>query len=442
MRGNFMSSIEKLGGLKQRLTITVPAEEVDKAYKSRLLKVARTAKIPKFRPGKASPAVVEKLYGKAILQEVGSELIQSSLREAVEEHQLRVAGAPDIKMDKILRGEPFKYVVNFEVYPEITLESLAGETIERTQVEITEEDLDKMLEALRKQYAEWKEMDRPAKADDRVIIDFEGTLDGKPFERGSAKDFQLELGSKRMIAGFEEGIEGMKPGESKALDITFPADYPSEDLAGKAAVFNITLQKVMAPELPVLDEQFAERLGIKEGGLEALRQKVRTNMEKEVHHHMENKLKMAVLDKLIERNPIEVPESLIEAEIDHLQQMTRQQVAMQTHKPDEAKKMELPRDPYREQATKRVKLGLLLAEVVKQHKIKADPEQLRARVEEVAASYQDPEKVISWYYTNKQMLSEIESVVLEDQAVAQLMSELEVKDQAIPYEEAVKQIQQ
>lgn len=157
---------------------------------------------------------------------------------------------------------------------------------------------------------------------------------------------------------------------------------------------------------------------------------------------MENKLKMAVLDKLIERNPIEVPESLIEAEIDHLQQMTRQQVAMQTHKPDEAKKMELPRDPYREQATKRVKLGLLLAEVVKQHKIKADPEQLRARVEEVAASYQDPEKVISWYYTNKQMLSEIESVVLEDQAVAQLMSELEVKDQAIPYEEAVKQIQQ
>ena len=438
-----MSFIEKLGGLKQRLTITVPAEEVDKAYKSRLLKVARTAKVPKFRPGKASPPVVEKFYGKTILQEVGSELIQSTLREAVEEHQLRVAGAPDIEMNKILRGEPFKYVVNLEVYPEITLQSLAGETIERMRVEITEEDLDKMLEVLRKQYADWKEVDRPAKADDRVIIDFEGTLGGKLFERGSAKDFQLELGSKCMIAGFEEGIEGMKPGESKALDVTFPADYPSEDLAGKAAVFNITLQKVIAPDLPVLDEQqFSQRMGIKEGGLEALRQKIRTNMEKEVHHRMENKLKMAVLDKLIERNPIEVPESLVEAEIDHLQQMTRQQMAMHTHKPEEAKKMELPRDPYREQATKRVKFGLLLAEIVKQHKIKADPEQLRARLEEVAASYQDPEKVISWYYSNNQMLSEIESVVLEDQAVAQLMSELEVKDQVIPYEEALKQIQQ
>lgn len=438
-----MSSIEKLGGLKQRLTIIVTAEEVEKVYKNYLIKVTRTAKLPKFRPGRASPIVVEKLYGKAILQEVGSELIQSSLREAIEEHQLRIAGTPQIEMNKVLRGQPFQYKVHLEVYPEITLQSLTGETIEQMKVEITDEDIDKMLGELRKQHTEWKEVKRAAQLGDRVVIDFLGTLNGKLFEqKGSTMDFQLELGSKRMIAEFEESILGMKASESKVSNITFPSDYPSKDLAGKVVVFNITLKKVMTPELPLLDEKFVERLGVQEGDLKNLRQTIKTNMEKEIHRLSESKVKIAVLDKLIELNPIEVPESLVEIEINYLQQMTRKQVAIQTDKMKAAKTADLPRDPYRAHAIKRVILGLLLAEVVKQYKIKVDHSQVRARVEKIATSYQDPEKIISWYYSNKTILSEIESGVLEDQAVFQLLREIKIEKQVIPYEKISTQIKQ
>lgn len=435
-----MSSIEKLGGLKQRLTVTIPAKDVDKAYTICLQKVARTVTLPKFRPGKASPAVIEKFYSKFILQEVGSELIQSSLLKVIEEHQLQVAGTPKIKMEKVLRGQSFHYEVNLEVFPKITFQSLTGEIITRPKVEVSEEDINKMIEALHKQHAEWKEVDSAAQAGDKVVIDFEYILDGKSFDHDSVKDFQLELGSKRMIAGFEESIEGMKVGESKTLNVTFPDDYPSEELSGKVAVFNITLHKVMMLKLLPLDDQFVTRLGIKERNLEVLRQKVRMNMEKEVQRFSANKLKMVVLDKLIERNPIEVPESLVEEEINRLKQTTRQKIARQTHKLERVKKIKLVRGTCREQAIKRVTLSLLLAEIIKQHKIKVDPNQVRVLVEEVSASYQKPEKIITWYYSNKQILSEIESIILENKAVAKLLSELEVKDQVMTYEEAVQQI--
>lgn len=442
MGKGFMSSIEKIGGLKQRLTVTVPAEDIEKAYQSRLKKVTKTAKLPKFRPGKAPLKNVEQRLGKSILQEVAGQLVVDTLRRAVEENHLHIAGKPKVELGQVLRGQPLKYVVNYEIYPEITLNTLEGEKVERLNINVSEKDVGNMLESLLTQSAEWKEADRAAKFGDRVIIDFEGTLDGKAFEGRSAKEFLLELGSHHMIPGFEEGIQGIKPGETKAIDVTFPTEYPSEDLASKAATFMIKLHKVLEPALPTFDDKFVEKLGIKEGGVEVLRAKVKENIQKEVHRYAENNLKMTVLDKLVERNPIEVPEVLVEAEIEHLQNMTRQQIASQMGKTEKAKKLELPREPYLELAKKRVVLGLLLGEVIKQHDIQADSAQIRSRIEEIAAAYHPkPEEVVSWYY-NKKVLAEVESVVLEDQAVAVLLNQLEVEERDVPYEEAVQQAQQ
>ena len=436
-----MSSIEKLGGLKQRLTVIVPAEDVDKAYKICLKKVARTVKLPKFRPGKAPLAVIEKFCSKFILQEVGSELIRSSLFKVIEENQLQVAGTPKIKMTQVLRGQSFHYEVNLEVFPRITFQSLTGEVIARPKIEVSEKDINKMIEVLNKQHAEWKEVDGTAQVGDKVVIDFEYTLDGKPVDHNIFKGFQFELGAKCMVTGFEESIEGMKVGEKKTLGVTFPANYPSEELSGKVAVFNITLHKVMTLKLLPFDDHFTKRFGIKENSVEVLRQKVRMHMEKEVQCFSENKLKMIVLDKLIERNPIEIPESLVEKEIDRLQQTIRQKMAiMQTHKMEIAKKIELTQVTCRKQAIKRVTLSLLLSEVIKKHKIRVDPNQVRSLLEQVSASCQEPEKVISRYYSNKKILSEIELIVLENQAVAKLLSDLEVKDQEMTYEEAIQQI--
>lgn len=431
-----MSSIEKVGGLKQRLTVTVPAEDIEKAYQVRLKKVTRTAKLPKFRTGKAPLKNVEQRFGKSILQEVANELVVDSLKRAIEENHLNIAGSPKVEMGKILRGRPLQYVVNYEVYPKITLNTLKGEKVERLNILVSEKDVDNMLESLRIQSAEWKAVDQAAKTGSRVVIDFQGTINGKPFEGGDAKEFILELGSRRMVPGFEEGIEGLKPGETKTIRVTFPTEYFNENLAGKVAIFTIKMRKVLEPELPPLNDRFVEKLGIKEGGVDALRVKVKENMEKEIHRYAEINLKMTVLNKLVERNPIEIPEVLIEAEIDHLQKMTRRQIANQTG--ESAKKIELPRESYVDQAKKRVVLGLLLAEVIKQNNIQPDSVEVRSRVEQIASAYRKPQEVVSWYYNNKKMLSDVESVVLEDQAVAVLLSQLEIKERDVSYDEAVQ----
>lgn len=430
--------IENLEGLRRRLVVEISAEEIEKAYQERLKKIAKTTKLPGFRPGKADPKILEKRYGKEILQEVGNELMQSNVRNAIIEEKVQIAGTPQVEPFEAERNKTLKIVVNYETYPEIELKDMKGVQVERVTAEIMKEDVDKVLEGLRQQNAHWKEVDRPAKEHDRVIVDFEGTIDGEPFEQNAAKDFQMELGAKRMIPGFEEGVEGMKPGEERDINVTFPKEYPSQDLAGKEAVFKIKVHKVLESELPELDDAFAEKLGFKEGGLDKLKAEVRKSMERELDRALSARLKMEVLDKLVELNPIEVPEALVSTEIDHLQQLTRQQLA-QSQSKEQADNVELPREPYIEQAKKRVILGLLLGEVIKQQAIKADPDQVRAKVEEIASTYQKPEEVVAWYYNNKRMLSEVESAVLEDQTVAKLLEQLEVNEKKISYEEAVSQ---
>ncbi len=432
------SSVEMLEGLKRRLKISIPTEVVEKAYQQRLRKVASTANIKGFRVGKVPPSIIEKRFGSGVRKEVADELMQENIQQAVQEQKLQIAGAPKLSYEELSKDKPYECSIEFEVYPEIVLKSLEGLELERLSVDVTDQDIDVMLDKLALQQAEWQEVDRVAENQDKVTIDFVGTLDGTAFEGGTAQGFELELGANQMIPGFEEGIIGMKVGDVKDLPLKFPDNYHSEQLKSKNTVFKITLHKVTAAQKPPIDDIFAEKLGVK-GGLDALRQEAKKNMLKESEQILREKLKQDVLRKLVEVNPIQVPSSLVEYEINHLQDMTRQQIAQRTQKPSEAKEIPLPRDPYIIQAQKRVILGLLLSEFIKKHQIKADADKVRAHIEELAASYHKPEEVISWYYSNSKMLSEVESIVLESQAVERLESELTIEDKSISYEEAIKQ---
>lgn len=430
------SAVEKLEGLQCRLKITIPAEEIETSYQQRLKEVTKNADLKGFRKGKVPPNVVEQKFGKSIRQEIAGDLMQSHFEKALEEHNLQIAGSPEVKSEDYKKGEPLEYEATFEVYPEIELKDLEGESIEKHFAEVTDADIDAMLEKLRKQHSEWEDVDRAAKEGDRVIIDFEGFIDDKPFEGGKANDFQLELGSKQMIPGFEEGVIGAKPNDILTLQVTFPEDYPVQDLAGKPAEFKVTVKKVQEGKLPPIDDELAKKIGI-EGGLDKLREEVRKNMQTELDRFINAKLKSDVLDRLLSRNTVLLPNALIESEIQHLQQMTRQQMAVQQGT-REIPEVDLPREPFVEEAHKRVSLGLLLAEAIKNFEVKLDQDKVREKVNEIAASYQKPEEVISWYYKNKKLLSEIEAAVLEEQVVDKLLEKVNLEEKQSSYDEIME----
>ncbi len=436
-----MPSVQSLEGLKKRLDITIPWEEFNTAFQAHLQKVAKKAKIDGFRPGKVPAKEIERRYGAGILQEVAQELIQKRLADIFsnpENNEFRIAGAPSVNPGEIKKGESLQFTVDFEVYPEVTLADLSDASVEKIAVEVADKDIDNMLEQLRKQQAEWKEVDRPAEEGDKVHIDFEGTLDGEAFENGSAKDFQLELGSKQMIPGFEDGIVGAKVEETREVTATFPDDYPREDLAKKEASFKVTVNKILAPELPEVNDALAEKVGVK-GGLTALREDISKTMTREVDRALKTQLKADILDQLVKANEVDVPNALIDQEIQHLQNMTRQYMQEQGQVSKEAAaKMELPRDHYEGQARQRVVLGLLLGEVIKKYEIKVDQEKVDQKIEEIAAAYEDPSQVVTWYRSNQRMMSEVESVVLEDQAVDKLLEMVQVNEKAMSYDDALK----
>lgn len=431
------SEIEKLEGLQCRLKITVPTEEVEQAYQKRLKEVAKDADIKGFRPGKVPLHIIEKKFGKNIHQEVAGALMQDSFEQAVQEHNLQIAGSPEVNAQELDRDKPIEYEAVFETYPEIEFKDLEGETIQKSVAEISDDDVDDMIEKLRKQHSEWEDVDRAAENGDRVVIDFEGFIDDKPFEGGQAKEFKLELGSKQMIPGFEEGLIGVKAGETVNLNVTFPEKYPVEDLAGKPAEFKVTVHKVQAGKLPPVDDELAKKVGI-EDGLEKLREEIRKNMESELNHLIHSKLKSDVLDRLLNKNTVLLPKALIESEIQHLQQMTRQQMAIQQGA-REIPEVDLPREPFVEEAHKRVSLGLLLSEAIKKYDVKLDQDKVREKVNEIAASYQKPEEVVSWYYKNKKLLSEIEAALLEDQVVDKLLEDVNLEENKLSYNELMEQ---
>jgi len=434
------TEVKKLDGLKYELTVTLPAEEVKKAYEKRLKEVSKEAKISGFRPGKVPVDVVEKQFGKGLRDEVAGNLMQSSFEEAVTSNELVIAGQPNVRPGELVNDQPFEYVATFETYPKIELKDLDGVKLDKATAEVSDDDVAKMLEKIQKQQAEWIEVDRVSANGDRVIIDFDGFLEGEAFEGGSAKEFALELGSKQMIPGFEEGLIGTKAKDEKKIEVTFPKEYPVEKLAGQKTTFEITVHKVEEPKLPELDDELAKKAGI-EDGIDALKAEVRKGMERELKQMLDSQIKTQVLDKLIELNPIDIPDALLELEIKSLQQMARQQMAQQMGG-KELPDIDLPREPYIEQATKRVTLGLLLAEVIKLHDIKVNGDLVRTKVEEIAQAYGKPDEVVAWYYNNKQMLSEVEALVVEDQAIEKLTEKAAIKEQSSNYDEVVNAQQQ
>ncbi len=415
-------SVETTGSLERTMKVRVPAEQVEREVDARLKKVARTAKIKGFRPGKIPRKVVEKRYGGQVRQEVLSELLQKSYSEALQQEQLQPAGGPRIETDEAEAGKDFAYTAVFEVFPKIELAKVEGLAFERPTVEIQEEDVDEMLERLRTQRADWGPVERAAAEGDRVKVDFIGRIDGEPFEGGEGKDVPVVLGEGQMLGDFEQGIYGLKPGGSQTVPVTFPSDYRNESLAGKTAEFTVTAIAVEEKILPDVDEEFAKAFGIEDGSLETLRTEVRENMQRELDERIKAQLKRQALDQLVDQNPVELPDSLIQQEIQALQQEAMRR--MGTEDPQQAP----PADAFRDGARRRVAVGLLINALISRESIQVDPQRVMEQIESMAANYEQPEEVIRLYQSQPRLRSQIEMAVLEEQVTEWLVEHGEVAD--------------
>lgn len=431
-------SVETTSALERRLTIQVPAEKVDTAVDARLKDTAKKVKIDGFRPGKVPMTVVKSRFGESVRQEVLSELMREHFIEAVTQEELNPAGTPEIEPLKMKAGEPFEFVAKFEVYPEIEIKSLEGETVERPVAEIQDSDLEDLITDLRKQRSSFEETDKAAADGDQVNLDFEGFIDGEAFAGGKAEGHDLVLGSNSFIPGFEEQLIGSKAGEEKEVKVNFPDDYQAEDLAGKEATFKCKINAVKAQKLPELDDEFFAAFGVSEGGEEAFRVEVRKNMEAQLKQSIRNTTKQAVFDALMKANPIEVPAALIDNEVDNL----RRQAVQQYNLGENFDVSQIPADLFKDQAKNNVTLGLLVSELIKANEMQADDAVVDGLIGEMAQSYQEPEKVVEHYKSNPEMLRQIQAAALEQQVVDKLLAEAEVTDVSKSFKELAMPTQQ
>lgn len=430
-------SVETTQGLGRRLSITVPADTIKQAVKKELINAAKSVRIDGFRKGKVPMNIVEQRYGASVRQDVLGEAMQRSFVDAIIKEKINPAGAPNYVPGEYKEGEDFTFAVEFEVYPEVELKGLENIEVEKPVVEVNDEDVDAMLDTLRKQQATWKETDRAAEAEDRVTVDFTGSIDGEEFEGGKASDFVLAMGQGRMIPGFEEGLVGHKAGEEFSIDVNFPEDYHAENLKGKAAKFAIVLKKVEERELPELTEEFIKRFGVADGSVAGLRTEVRKNMERELKGAVRNRIKSQAIDGLVSANKIDVPAALIDGEIDVLRRQAAQRFGG-----NEKQALELPRELFEEQAKRRVVVGLLLGEVISTNDLKADEDRVKTLIEEMASAYEDPSEVIEFYSKNKELMNNMRNVALEEQAVEALLAKAKVTEKATTFSELMNQTQQ
>lgn len=426
-------SVEATGGLERRMTVNVDEDRIASAVDDRLKNMTHTVKLKGFRKGKVPFKVVKQHYGKQVRDEVVGEVVQSTFYEAVSQEKLQPAGNPNFDDLKNEPGQGLAYTATFEIYPEFELAPMAEQTVEKPVTEIGEADIDKMIETIRKQNVSWQSVEREAKEGDRVTLDFKGMVDGEAFEGGSGEGMQVELGSGRMIPGFEDGLMGAKAGEDRTLNVTFPDNYHVETLAGKPAVFETHINSVEEAVLPEVDAEFAKQLGVESGDLTEMRNEVRANMQRELDERLRAKLKEAVIETLLAANSIDVPKSLVENEERTLLQQMLQNLASQGMQQQDLSG--LNPEMFKEQAEKRVTLGLIMSEIVKANDLKVEPEQVKARIREIAAPYEQPEEVVKWYQSDRQRLSEIESLVFEDQVVDWVVDQAKVVEKPVSFDE-------
>jgi len=429
-------SIETTTGLERRLTVGVPAEQVDSEVENRLKQAAKTVHLNGFRKGKVPLKVVKQRFGAGVRQEVLGEVMSRSFYEAVQQEGVNPAGQPAIEPKEMGEGKDIEFVATFEVYPEIELADVAGIEVSKPVAEVTDKDIANMIETLQKQQGTFKNVRRKAVKENRLNIDFVGTKDGEEFEGGKAEGQELVLGSNSMIPGFEDGLIGAKKGEEVVLDLTFPEDYHAEELKGAAVQFTVKVNQVAALELPELDEEFFKKYGVEEGGEEKFREEVRNNMERELKNAAKNKVKTQVMDGLLNANSVDVPKALVASEVDALRGQMMQQFGGAAENMD--LKSILPDDMFTEQAERRVSLGLIVGELVKKEELKVDADAVKAMVEEMASTYQDPEEVVNYYYSNRELLAGVESAVLEDQVVDFILDKAKVEEVKSEYEDVIK----
>jgi trigger factor len=435
-------SIETTSGLERRLTVGVPAARVDSEVDVRLQKAAKNVRLDGFRPGKVPMRVIRQRFGAGVRQEVLGEVMNQSFQEAIVQEKLRPAGQPSIEPKNMAAGKDLEFVATFEVFPEIVVADMNELAIDRPVASVTAGDVDDMIEIFRKQQGGWGETERAATEGDKVVIDYVGTRDGEAFEGGSAEGSDLQLGSGSMTPGFEAGIEGMKAGETKTLKLSFPEEYHNEDLKGAAVEFAITLHSVNEQLLAELDDELFANYGVEEGGEEQFRKEIEDNMTRELKNAVRGRVKAQVMDGVVAAHEsLEVPKALISQEVSAMRGQMFQQFGGAGGADLDLESL-LPDEMFLDRARRRVKLGLILAELIKKLELKPDADKVRAAIEEMASTYQDPEEVINHYYSDSQQLASVESMVLEDEVVEKLLENANITENDCTYQEALSQAQE
>jgi trigger factor len=428
-------TVETLDKLERRITLTLPADTIQREVQARLRKLARTVKAAGFRPGKVPMSVVSQRYGYSVHYEVMNDKVGQAFADAATEAKLRVAGAPRIAEKEGAGEGVLAFDATFEVYPEVRIGDLAAAEIERASTEVTEAAIARTLEILRKQRRSFalRAQAEAATEGDRVTIDFEGKIDGVPFDGGKAEGFQFILGEGQMLPAFEDAVRGMKAGESKTFPLQFPADYQGKDVAGKEADFLVTLKKIEAQYLPDVDEALAKALGIKDGTVDALRADIKRNLEREVKFRVLARNKAAAMDALVKIAELDVPAALVNGEAERMVEAARADLKQRGVK--DADKAPIPADVFKDQAERRVRLGLVVAELVRANGLQAKPDQLQAHIEEMAQSYEKPSEVVRWYLGDRQRMAEVEAVVVENNVTNFVLGKAQVTDKALPFDE-------
>ncbi|MDF2529845.1 MAG: trigger factor [Gammaproteobacteria bacterium] len=433
-------SVSQSNGIQRTIDVSVPAAQIEESINKRLLEVARTAEIKGFPPAKSRKQplpleMVKKQFGQTVRREVVADMLQKGFYEAITQTKLNPASMPRVEIVADKSGEDLQFKASFEVFPEVEVKGLDLLEIEKPVSTVTDSDLDEMMETLRKQHAKWEKVEAAAKDTDRVIIDFEGFMDGEKFEGGSANDVPLVLGSKQMIEGFEAGIEGMKAGEERELNISFPATYHAEKFAGKPVMFKVTVKEVAKPILPELGEELAKLFNV--ANFETLKKEVRANMERELDFTLKNKVKDQVMDGLLKHNTVELPSGLVNDEIERLKQQALQRMGM-WQKNKSAQQPELPNELFEEQAKRRVTLGLLMNKVITQNSIKPDADRVKALVEKMTSVYENPEEVRQQFYNDKGQMAELEQIVVEELVVEKILESAKVNEKSMKFSEVMQ----
>ncbi|MGD0503361.1 MAG: trigger factor [Steroidobacteraceae bacterium] len=422
-------SVESIGKLERRMQVQVPAERVSEEIATRLKHLSRTARLKGFRPGKAPLTVIRRQFGQQVHREVIGELMQSSFAEAVTQKQLAPAGSPRIEPKSVGEGQDLTYVATFEVFPEVALQPVSTLAVDKVTAEVTDGDVDAMIERLRKQQTRYTAAARAAASGDKVTIDFLGAIDGVPFAGGKGENVPIVVGEARMLAQLEQGLIGASSGESREIGVDFPADYRAQELAGKHAVFKVDVKNVEEPSLPALDDEFCAVFGVTEGGVPKLREDVAANMRRELDQNLRNRNKTAVLEKLYQANPVDVPNSLLESQIRDMQieVMRRAGAKDVSQAPD--------REPFVEPARRRVALGLLINDIIRREKLVLDPARANARLDEMVSSYGDAAALKRAYLQNADAMRQVESLALEDQVVDWVLAHAEVQEKPSTFKE-------